>query len=242
MSQPMRTRKVLIVDDEPRVARIHAGFIAGAEGYTVCAVAATAAAALEAARRHSPDLVLLDVHLPDGNGLELLPQLRALHPGLEAIVITAAREQHTVARALRGGAVGYLIKPFTRADLEARLAAFRERASLAETGSEVGQEDVDRLFGAALAPRSAGTGTGTGAEGRKRPAPAGGGLNPATLDAVRLALQRAEGDLSASEAAAAVGVSRVSARRYLEHLLAADAVTVQLRYGAGRPERRYRLR
>lgn len=255
MSTAEIARRVLIVDDEPRVARIHAGFIATADGFSVCAVAGSAASALEAVAKHSPDLVLLDVHLPDGNGLDLLPRLRALHPGLEVIVITAAREQNTVAKALRGGAVGYLIKPFSQTDLVARLADFRERARLTETGSEVGQDDVNRLFGA-VSPR--GGDPATGAQGTDA-SPAGGptsggtvtsrqpsgrssGLNPATLDAIRLALQRAEVDLSANEAAQAVGVSRVSARRYLEHLLESGAASVQLRYGAGRPERRYRLR
>ncbi|MDR2255052.1 MAG: DUF977 family protein [Arthrobacter sp.] len=242
MTAPVAPRTVLIVDDDPQVARIHAGFIATAPGYTLCAIAATAAAAREAVQRHRPDLVLLDVHLPDGNGVQLLPSLRTLHPGLEAIVITAAREQHTVAGALRGGAVGYLIKPFSRADLESLLAAFLDRAALGRTSAEVDQADVDRLFGARTAPSGAGQPPAAAPPAPATHASSSAGMNQATLDAVRLALVRAEGDLSASEAAAVVGVSRVSARRYLEHLLATGAATVQLRYGAGRPERRYRLR
>lgn len=219
--------QVLIVDDEPVVARIHAGFVAQEPGFAVCAVAGDTESALELVRVLSPDLVLLDIHLPDGNGLDLLHRMRQIHPGVEAVVITAAREQHTVSRALREGVVGYLMKPFQRADLQARLTTYLERARLSTTNGAVEQDEVDRLFGAATAPP---------------PATPRKGLSEQTLRAIEKALGRAGDGISASSASEEVGISRVSARRYLEHLVQSGVATVQLRYGAGRPERLYVLR
>ncbi|WOF23578.1 response regulator [Microbacterium betulae] len=215
---------VLVVDDDVTVARIHAGFVAAEPGFRVCAVAHTASAALDALERHGPELVLLDIHLPDGSGLDLLTRMRAVRPQLDAIVITAAREHRTVAQALRVGAAGYLMKPFPREDLSARLSAYRAHLHGADEGGVADQAAADRLFGAPPA---------RGASAR--------GVAETTLRAVRDALAASPEDLSAQETAERVGVSRVSARRYLEHLHDRGEVRVQLRYGAGRPERRYRL-
>jgi DNA-binding NarL/FixJ family response regulator len=96
-------------------------------------------------REHRPQLVLLDIHLPDINGLQLLPALRREHEDLDVIVISAAREAESVRRALRGGIVHYLLKPFSADDLRATLQHYREtyagcrpsarRASRTSTGS-----------------------------------------------------------------------------------------------------------
>ncbi|OMH24668.1 two-component system response regulator [Tersicoccus phoenicis] len=213
---------VLVVDDDFMVARIHAGFVAQNPGFRVCGVAHSAAEALALTRAHAPDLVLLDIHLPDGNGLDLLHRLRREQPNLDAIVITAAREQATVVRARRGGVTSYLMKPFQREDLSRRLTQYRDQSGAADGGT-ADQTVVDRLFGHVPAARSV---------PRK-------GLSDETLHAVEEALRAADGDLSAMGTAERVGISRVSARRYLEHLVEQGTVTVQLRYGAGRPERRY---
>lgn len=218
---------VLVVDDDFMVARIHRGFVQAVPGFEVVATAATCAAALAAVRAHRPDVVLLDVHLPDGNGLELLPTLRQAHPELDVVVISAAREAATVRRALRGGAVHYLIKPFSAADLRSTLEHHRAAwAALAERDATA-QRDVDRLF-AHPAARSAD-------RLPKR-------LSAQTAALVEQALRRADGDMSATECADAVGLARVSARRYLEHFVDSGRAQVRLRYGGvGRPERRYGL-
>lgn len=213
---------VLVVDDDFMVARIHAGFVAQHAGFRVCGVAHSAAEALTLAREHTPDLVLLDIHLPDGNGLDLLHRLRQNQPDVDAIVITAAREQATVVRARRGGVTSYLMKPFQREDLARRLDQYRHQAGAVDGGA-ADQTDVDRLFGDAPAAR---------------PVPRKG-LSDETLRAVEDTLRSADGDLSATDTADRVGISRVSARRYLEHLVEQGSATVALKYGAGRPERRY---
>lgn len=95
---PVETIKVLVVDDDFMVAKVHAGFVRQLPGFEVVGAAHTGAQAVAEARRLQPDLVLLDIHLPDINGLELLQQLRDVVPELDVLVISAAREVETVRR------------------------------------------------------------------------------------------------------------------------------------------------
>lgn len=219
--------KVLVVDDDFMVAKVHSGFVRQTPGFEVVGVAHTGAQALIEARRLTPDLVLLDIHLPDISGLELLQQLREAVPELDVLVISAAREVDTVRRALRGGIVHYLMKPFSGEDLRERLEHYqRSYGSLDSSKSTAEQADVNRVFGLSRA---------------ERPLPKGCSVE--TLRLVEELLRGTAADLSASEAADVLGTSRVSARRYLEYLSEEGRVAVQLRYGGvGRPERRYRWR
>jgi response regulator of citrate/malate metabolism len=217
--------EVLIVDDDFMVARIHTGFVERTPGFTVTGVAKTGAEALEAAARLQPDLVLLDVYLPDVSGLDLLGDLREAAPEVDVLVISAAREADTVRRALRGGIVHYLMKPFSYDDLRGRLEHYQQ-AYAAMGGAHTDQADVDRVFGVS---------------GPDRRLPKG--FSPETLRLVEDSLRQEATDVSAAEAAGLLGISRVSARRYLEHLVETGKVEVTLRYGeVGRPERRYAWR
>lgn len=217
---------VLIVDDDRMVAKVHEGFVRRCEGFRVVGVVHDPAAAVAAAQRLQPELVLLDIYLPGASGLDLLAPLRAAVPDLDVMVVTAAREADAVKRAVRGGAVQYLMKPFTFADLRQRLEHYRATHRALTAGAKAAQADVDRLF---AAPPTAG-----------QPPK---GLSAETLQVVADALAAAGGDLSAAEAAEQTGLSRVSARRYLEHLVDKGRAEVRLRYGeVGRPERRYAVR
>ena len=220
--------EVLVVDDDFMVARIHTGFVEQTPGFTVTGTARTGAEALEQAARLQPDLVLLDVYLPDVSGLDLLPGLREAAPEVDVLVISAAREADTVRRALRGGIVHYLMKPFSYDDLRARLEHYQQ-AYAAIAGEHADQADVDRLFN--LTPTAT-----------RQSLPKG--FSAETLKLVEDTLRGRDGrDLSAAEAAHLLGISRVSARRYLEHLSDRGRVEVSLRYGeVGRPERRYAWR
>lgn len=223
--------RVLVVDDDFMVAKIHTGFVERTDGFEVVGVAHTGADAVGLVEELEPDLVLLDVYLPDTSGLELLQQMREAAPELDVLVISAAREADTVRRALRGGIVHYLIKPFSYDDLRVRLEHYREAyVGLSTASEETHQDDVDRVFGHGFSPRPAQS---------RLPK----GFSAETLRLVQEAVRDAGTDLSAAEAAALVGVSRVSARRYLEHLVDTGLAEVRLRYGeVGRPERRYRWR
>jgi len=223
--------RVLIVDDDFMVAKVHAGFVAALDGFTVVGTAATGAQALAEAERLAPDVVLLDVYLPDMTGLEVLRRLRASGSTADVIVISAARDVDSIRSALHGGVLHYLIKPFDRRTFEARLqdlAVLRgELGALTETG----QAGLDRVFG-----RARGTGPATGTTPK--------GIAPETLELVRGVLAAAGSDgLSATECSERTGLARVSARRYLEQLVTVQEADVRQRYGtAGRPERRFTLR
>lgn len=217
---------VLVVDDDFMVARIHTQFVERTPGFRVVGVASTGQAALDDIERLHPDLVLLDVHLPDMTGIEVLRRLRAEGDDVGVLVVTAAREADTVRAAAAGGAAHYLVKPFDYEDLRVRLESFRAaHLALSGTGAPA-QQDIDAVFGSA-APVAAAT--------------LPKGLSPQTADAVEQALHEG-GELSAAECADAVGISRVSARRYLEYFVARGSVVVRLQYGGGgRPERRFRI-
>ena len=225
--------RVLVVDDDFAVAAVHRAYLESMPEFTVVAEAHSARQALRAAEELSPDLVLLDIHLPDMSGLEVLQWLRARPDGqeLDVIAITAAREVETVRAAMAGGVAHYLIKPFTlqvfRERLEGYAAQRHElRRRAARDGTVRDQREVDRLLSA---PRLTAS-----------PDDLPKGLSRHTLSIVAEVLRDARCDLSAGEAATRCGLSRVSSRRYLEQLTAMGLAEVRPRYGtAGRPENGY---
>ncbi|MEV5973272.1 response regulator [Streptomyces sp. NPDC051921] len=220
--------KVLVVDDDFMVAKLHCRYVSAVPGFSVVGVAHTGAEALRAAHRLRPDLVLLDIFLPDTDGIAVLRELRATGLAVDALFITAARDVETIRSALRAGALHYLIKPFNQAALQEQLrhvASLQGRLDgLAQ--AEARQEDVDQIFGAR--PRGS----------RELPK----GLAAPTAELVDSVLRAHPEGLSATECAERAGtLSRVSARRYLEYFAETGRAEVTLRYGGtGRPERRYR--
>ena len=216
---------VLVVDDDFRVARIHSAFVDRVEGFRSIGVAHTGADALRAAQTLRPDLILLDLYLPDVFGLDLINQIRVEGVDSDVIVISAANESRTVERAVKLGVASYLLKPFTLDDLAARLREYQSQHRGSRQRTLDRQAEVDRIFGRAE-PNS----------------PLPKGMSPETAELVLGVLSEQARELSAQECADAIGVSRVSARRYLEYFVRTGRVQVSLRYGSrGRPERRYLL-
>ena len=220
--------RVLVVDDDFMVARVNRSYIERIDGFCVAGEAYTAGEALEAVHTLRPDLVLLDLYLPDFSGLEVLRQLRAQQdPPVDVLPVTAARNVAAIREAMQGGVVHYLIKPFTFAALSERLTNYAQaRRTLRDTG-EPSQQEIDRLFGSLHAPGAA--------------IPLPKGLSQASCELVARALREAGDDISATETAQLTGMSRVSARRYLEYLVEVGQAELRPRYGSsGRPEHRYR--
>jgi response regulator of citrate/malate metabolism len=223
--------RVLVVEDEPRVARAHAKYVARVPGFEVVGVVHTAADALrQLAERRAVDLLLLDLNLPDGHGLALLQRLRTGGHLCDVIAVTAARDPAVVRSAVAQGVVLYLLKPFTFATFRAKLEQYAAyRRQLASTSEQVAQGEIDQLFGSLRhAPQE------------ELPK----GMSAETSEAVVQALRAASAALSANEVAELVGTSRVTARRYLEHLTETGRAERRPRYGGGggRPEMEYRWR
>jgi response regulator of citrate/malate metabolism len=218
-------RDVLVVDDDFMVAEIHRRFVDLIDGFRAAGVARTGADALARAAESDVDLILLDVHLPDMTGLEVLQRLRSRGDRVGVIMITAARELDTVSGALDGGAADYLIKPFEFDQFKAKLESYAARDDALRSAAGVDQSLIDSLFGGSTPARA----------GESLPKGLGAETGELVLDAVRSA-----GEVSSAECAELVGISRVSARRYLEHYLSVGVLQLRLQYGAGRPERRYR--
>jgi two-component system CitB family response regulator len=219
--------RVVIVDDDFAVAHVNRAFVDSRPGFSVVAEAHTGADALAAIELHRPQLVLLDVYLPDLGGLDVLRRLRASGDDVEVIAVTAARDLDTVRRARHLGVRHYLVKPFSGATLGDRLDEVRRgiAADRAAPTTTLDQRAVDQVLGAASARR----------------ATLPKGLSSVSLDRVAAGLAASTPDASAAEIAESLGMSRVSARRYLEHLVSTGAAEVAPRYGtAGRPEHRYR--
>jgi response regulator of citrate/malate metabolism len=218
---------VLVVDDDFMVSRIHRGFVDLIPGFHVVGTAHTGQEALDAVRELSPDLLLLDLYLPDMFGLDVVAQLRTAGYDCDVLVISAAKEADAVRGAVRHGVVNYLLKPFGFDDLRQRLEQYAAQRTGMYAAEMRSQADVDQV----LARPSA----------RSATAALPKGLSVETARLVESALRAAAQTLSAAECADLVGISRVSARRYLEYLHDTARATVTLRYAVpGRPERRYR--
>jgi response regulator of citrate/malate metabolism len=224
------TIRVLVVEDEEVAAAAHASYVTRVEGFEVAGVARSAADTMRLLRdADRVDLVLLDMNLPDVHGLELLQRMRQEGHLCDVVAVTAARDLDVVRRAVSQGVVQYLLKPFTFAGLRGKLeqyAAYAARLGNAEP--EVVQGEVDELIGM-LRPAA--------------DAPLPKGMSAETLRLVTERLRAGDATESASEVAAALGLSRVTARRYLEHLAETGLAARRSRYGgSGRPEVEYHWR
>lgn len=236
--------RVLVVEDDPVAADAHALYVGRVPGFEVAAVAHSRAEAVRvldqeshrdgpgaAGAAHPVDLILLDLYLPDGSGLDLLRSLRAGGHRADVFAVTSARDLTVIREGISLGVVQHVLKPFTFRTLSDRLRQYAEFRTAAEAHGAAGsQAEVDRALSALhAAPRTS--------------APPKG-LSGATLEAVTAALRAAGADgLTASAAAEQIGVNRITARRYLEHLVTTGRAGQAPQYGGvGRPEHRYRWR
>ena len=211
---------VLVVDDDFHVGGLHRDIVAARPGYTALDPVRGVRAARAAVRDLQPDLVICDVYLPDGDGIAFVAEI-----DVDAIMISAASDGATVRRALRAGAMDYLIKPFEPGQLSERLDAYRRFRNLAAEDRPLDQDAIERaqrvLYG-----RDGGVAS----------------VSRSTTEKLLIELLQ-DGESSASAIAGRAGLSRATAQRHLAALATRGDVDVTLRYGStGRPEHRYSVR
>ncbi|MRH91065.1 response regulator [Nocardia sp. SYP-A9097] len=224
--------RVLIVEDEPAIAEAHRSYVGRVPGFEVAAVAHTGREALAAAAKSQQgsepvDLVLMDIGLPDMSGLAVAAALAGLRPRPDLIAVTSARDLAMVRASVAHGVVLYLLKPFTFAAFREKLERYVEyRAALPAGEAAISQQEIDRAFGVLRTPDQRAT--------------LPKGIAPRTMEEIARAVRAAPEGISAGEAGRVVGVSRVTAWRYLERLAEDGIVARRTDYGrTGRPQVRY---
>jgi two-component system, CitB family, response regulator len=227
-----QTITVLIVEDDIRVAEIQKRFLEQIEGFETVGIAASYIEAKTLIEILQPDLLILDVYFPDMNGLDLLKETKQQTKQMDVIMITATKEIHKVQEAISIGVFDYIIKPVVFERFKQSLLRYKEyHSKLIQLGKEslhVTQQQVDKLL-------------------RKENENGGNvrvylpkGIDPLTLEKVLEVLGREGRGLTAELVAKEIGVSRTTARRYLEHLVSEEKIEADLSYGTvGRPERVY---
>lgn len=223
--------RLLIAEDDKMIAEIQCRLVERIEGYEIVGIAHTVSDARDMLEILAPDLLMLDIHFPDGSGLDLLRELRAGSGPTDVVLLTAAKEVETLTEALRCGVFDYVVKPLVFDRLRETLENFKQHRDQLENLSSLSQSEVDRLL-----PRTAGQGVTPMPERLPK------GIDALTLNKVVQVF--AEGSsvagLSAEEVGERIGVSRTTARRYLEHLVTENRLQADVAYGSvGRPERKY---
>ncbi len=217
---------VLVVEDDPVALEAHVSYVERVPGFAVVGRARTGQEALRLLDREHVDLVLLDLRLPDMDGLQVGRRLRMAGHNADVIAVTSARDLKVVRASVAAGVVQYLLKPFTFATMRDKLEHYaRFRSSLAEDRDALDQSEIDQAFSALREKERAALPKGMGEE---------------TLASVVSALRAHAEGASAGVVGAAAGVSRVTARRYLEYLVANGMAERRPQYGGvGRPELAY---
>ena len=122
----MRTARILIADDHELVRRGLAGLLADAPGWSVVAQAADGRRAVELAAQHQPDIVILDLSMPELNGLDATRQVLAASPSSRVLILTAHESEQLIREVLSAGAKGYVLKADAAQDLVKAVEALRD--------------------------------------------------------------------------------------------------------------------
>ncbi len=218
---------VLVVEDDPMVADIHQNYVNSVDGFRVVGMVDNGLKALDFLRKRPVRLVILDIFLPGLDGMGTLEKIREGGSNVDVIIISASRDKTTVNKTIQAGAFDYIVKPFAFERIKAALEAFRQVVMrLTEGPSQIDQHDIDNL----LLARNKKNVQSTLPKG----------LNPHVLKKMEELLLRVGRPLSSVEAAEVIGVSRITARRYLEYLVASGSALMEREYQeVGRPINKY---
>ncbi len=227
--------RVLIVEDDPMVAHINRRLTERVEPFKVVDVSMTEDDALQAVAKYKPDLILLDIYLPSGNGISFLQKLRQEEIPADVILITAAKDTNTIYQTLRYGAIDYIIKPFDLERLEKSLKNYLALRNVLAKDKDISQEDLDRLN--QLQVESS---VESSSEHSRPPGQLPKGVHSLTLDQIICFLLKQEQPLSCQQIAGYLSMSKITVWRYLEYLVEQNKVAVELEYGTkGRPTKLY---
>ncbi|MGF1702841.1 response regulator [Photobacterium makurazakiensis] len=224
----MTKTTVMLIEDDIRASYTLESTINQHPNFTVVAVSENCAEAVMQFDAFKPDLVFVDITLPDGNGLDVIRQLREQNTNCNFIMTTAERETATVEKAVQLGVMDYLVKPIRMSRVNQAMDDYLLYRNKLSGTATVDQNDIDQLFRKSPA-----------APIRQTPK----GIDATTLTNLKQILHTEQlHDFSADEIGKKMSVSRITARRYLEFLETEGMIKLVLNYKTGgRPQRLYQI-
>ncbi|QKY71415.1 response regulator [Lentibacillus sp. CBA3610] len=223
---------VLIIEDDFRIADINRQYVEKNEGFLVDKMVKTGEEALIYLKNcHTkPQLILLDIYIPDVKGMELLWQIRHHYHDVDIIPVTAANETNIINEALRGGVFDYIVKPVDADRFAKSLKRYKQHRRFFTAKDALEQHEIDSI-----------TGIHDPAHSSTTNASLPKGIDPITLnDITELLKSNKQQGITAVDLSKQIGTSRSTARRYLEYLVSQKVIHTRLKYGSvGRPEREY---
>ncbi len=223
----MEKIKVLIVDDDPMVADINKSYTEAVPGFSVVGIAKNGKEAICQINELDIDLIILDIYLPEMNGVDVLSLIRREEKNVDVIMITAADDSATVSRVLRQGVVAYITKPFKFDRYRLVLENYKRHKQTMLQKSNLEQSDIDNMLAAPV-------------QRGKQVIPKN--FHTQTLTLITNYLLSCTKAVSAEEVAVGVKISRVTCRRYLEYLVNEGQLQMELCYiSVGRPIHRFTL-
>lgn len=225
--------KVVLIEDDLMVQEVNRQFVDNVDGFQVIGVANNGVEGLELIKKWKPDLALVDVYMPDQDGLETLLKIRTETLNVDIIAITAASDMDTVRSFIQNGAFDYIVKPFKFERIKRSLENYRAFHKQLLVKEKVSQKELDEIFFQLEAVIS----------NEKENIILPKGLNQHTLEKITSYLSTCIESLSAEDVAEAVGLARVTVRRYLDYLEKCGKVELEIYYGGvGRPINKYLLK
>ena len=229
----MGTIKILLIEDDPMVREVNRQFIERIEGYEIVGMASNGLIGFEKIKELQPDVVLMDIFMPEQDGVETLRQIRGEMMNVDVISVTAANDMATIQNILQLGVYDYIMKPFTFERMQQTLENYRHFKLKTEGAEDMTQQELDALIRKGGVENNAASQPALEMELPK-------GFNRSTLDKVMAYLRHCEDGASADEVASAIGVARVTARRYLDFMEKRQLIKVDVQYGGvGRPINQY---
>lgn len=221
---------IFIVEDDPMLRHIYIQYINKVPGFQVCGEADDMEEARSGIRGKVPSIVLMDIFLPSGSGVELLKWMRKYEINSDVIFVTAEKNIDAISEAFRYGAVDYLVKPFTFKRFEGSLKAIKEKYIKLNSSTEVGQGFIDEYI------------CNYKSVGEKHSEELVKGLNHNTyiliFDYIK---DNKKSAFTAEGIAEELGLARVTVRRYLERMTKEQKLELVQEYGrVGRPTNCYK--
>lgn len=228
------TIKVLLVEDDPMVREVNRQFIERVEAFKVIAMCSNGVEGYNQIVELKPDLVIMDIFMPEQDGLITLRKIRNANLPVDVITVTAANDMQTIQQILHLGVYDYIMKPFTYERIQQTLINYYNFKLKTLGVQDITQKELDEMIHLYREPaESTGNVPALLTELPK-------GFNRTTLDKVLQFVKTSKDAVSADEVATAIGVARVTARRYLDFLEKQNFINVDVHYGGvGRPINHY---